>query len=456
MLSVVDFSLIILYLAGVVGVGVYFSRRNSVEGFLISERKMGILSGIATINATKTGAILLSYTAMLYLYGLSAFWVFVGVLLGYLLFIPFAKKLHRESAGQYYTQADYFHHRHGILAGRFASGINIVTMAGFMVMNLIAAAKVFSVFSGAGFSLSVLIIAGVVLAYLVLAGFQAVVKTDVLQYAAIMFVLVVFFFFLGGQADISPTEITAFSTGAKNIIGFLLIGTLLPFGSPDLWQRVYAMPNEKTVSRSLLGSIAVYFLVMGALTFVGLLVKEVLPELDPDTALVMGLADLLPAGLVGLAVVVFFAAFMSSIDTYAYTAASSLIQNHFRGLDKKQAVNWIQRALLGIVILGAAVAVWAKSLIDITFVFASIIITLAIPAIFSWVRPKIKSRTLNTGFAVGLIGLAILIGLSLARGDFSPTIVGHAVVTSLFGLAVGGVYSKISGMKKGPQPRASA
>ena len=84
-LILIDYIFMIIYLLILIAIGYYSSRKQSDESFLISERKLGILSGIATINATKTGAILLVFTALLYLYGFSAMWYFIGVILGFTL-----------------------------------------------------------------------------------------------------------------------------------------------------------------------------------------------------------------------------------------------------------------------------------------------------------------------------------------------------------------------------------
>ena len=68
-LVTLDYIVIALYFLALIIIGYFASRKQTSESFLISERKLGFLSGIATINATKTGAILLVFTALLYIYG---------------------------------------------------------------------------------------------------------------------------------------------------------------------------------------------------------------------------------------------------------------------------------------------------------------------------------------------------------------------------------------------------
>jgi len=187
MLATIDFFIIGAYILSVILIGYFASRKQSSESFLISERKLGILSGISTINATKTGAIIFVFTALLYEYGFSAMWYFIGIVLGYLVFLPFAKSLFSKSNARYYTLADYFHENYGTLSGRLVSVITILTMVGFLIINLITAAKVLEFFAGMNFAFAAVIVAVVVMLYLLLAGFSAVVKTDVLQYLAIIF-----------------------------------------------------------------------------------------------------------------------------------------------------------------------------------------------------------------------------------------------------------------------------
>lgn len=440
-LVTLDYFVIILYFLILITIGYFTSRKQSSESFLISERKLGFLSGIATINATKTGAILLVFTALLYLYGFSAMWYFIGIVLGYLVFLPFAAMLYKKSGSQYYTLSDYFFHNYGKKASFFASLITLIIMIGFLIINLIAASKVFEFFTGLSFSLSAILVAGIILVYLLMGGFKAVVKTDILQYIAILFILVTFSVILSQGVSIPTSEWNLFGAGATNIIGFLLIGLLFPFASPDLWQRVYAFPNKTILKKSIFGSIVVFLIAAFVLTIVGLLVKVQLPNLDPDIALIHGFSQLLPIGLSGLAIVVFFAAFMSSIDTYVYTASSTLVQDFFRKLSKSGTVRMIRLAIFGFVVLGTSIAILLADLIQASFIFAAFVVVLAIPTIATWIKPKIKRTTLNTSFLVGITILILFIALDLIKDNLTPSIVIKGIGGSLLGLVLGSVIS---------------
>ena len=441
-LTTLDIVFIIAYFLLVILVAYVRSRKAKAEEFLIAERKLGVLSTLSTINATKTGSIILLYVALLYLYGFSAIWYFLGVSAGYLIFIPFAVRLHKRHGATHYTLADYFFHSYGKLAGYCASAINIFIMLAWLVLNVIASSKVLSFFTGLSFEWATAIVAAVVLLYLLIGGFKAVVTTDVLQYGAIVFILVLFTIFLLQGVSIPAAEWNLAKAGAQNIFGFFLIGILIPFAAPELWQRVYAVKDISTLKKGIFYSVVVYVLVALVLSVIGLAIKTSFPGIDPDIALVQGFAQLLPVGLIGLALVVFFAAFMSSIDTYAYTAASSLIQNWFKKLTKVQTVRAIRLAVTAFILLGAIIAILIQDLILGAFIFASYTVILAIPTIATWIKPSIKRHTITTSILVGIIGLTIFVVLGVIAGELTPIIVLEAIAVSLIGLAIGALSSK--------------
>jgi len=441
-ITTLDIIFIISYFLLVILVAYVRTRKSTPEDYLIAERKLGIWQTIATVNATKTGSILLIYTALLYLYGFSAMWYFIGVAAGYLLFIPFAVRLHKRHGTTHYTLADYFSHSYGKKTGYAASFINILVMFAFLILNLIASAKVLEFFTGLSFLWSTVIVVGVVLTYLLIGGFKAVVTTDVLQYGAIIVIMVLFAVFLLQGTSIPISEFNIAKAGLINILGFFILGALIPFASPDLWQRVYAVKDIKTLKWGLFWSVIVYLGVAILLSIVGLAVKAQFPGLDPDIALIEGFARLLPVGFIGLALVIFFAAFMSTVDTMAYTAASSFVQDFFKKLSKENTVKAIKLAVTLFVLLGATVAILLQDLVLGAFIFASYITILAVPTLLTWMRPKVKPMTLSIGIIFGIIVLTILTIFEAINETLAPPIILKAIGISIVGLVIGAISSK--------------
>jgi Na+/proline symporter len=110
-LSMIDLFSISLYLLLMIALGIFSARgKNKPETFLIADRKLGFLSQTATIVASKTGAgVLVTFVALVYIYGLGAMWFFIGASIGYIIFSFFAAGLRkRSSEKKFYTLSDYF------------------------------------------------------------------------------------------------------------------------------------------------------------------------------------------------------------------------------------------------------------------------------------------------------------------------------------------------------------
>ena len=157
----------------------------------------------------------------------------------------------------------------------------------------------------------------------------------------------------------------------------------MPFSQPELWQRVYSMPNVSVLKKSIFYSVLVYWVVAAILGFIALCIKSALPEIDPDTALIQGLAELLPQGMVGLAVVIFFSAMMSSIDTYAYTASSNIVQDFAKSLDPTRTVFWIRITLVVSILIGTVITVSFRNLVGAGLILAGFLILVSLPTIYT-------------------------------------------------------------------------
>ena len=68
--------------------------KDSVDDFALGGRSLGFFPSLMTLSGTFVSAVtLMVYTSFVYIYCISAAWIFIGYTLGFLLFIPFALKL---------------------------------------------------------------------------------------------------------------------------------------------------------------------------------------------------------------------------------------------------------------------------------------------------------------------------------------------------------------------------
>ena len=444
-ISVLDILYTILYLAIVISLGYISSKRATSEGFLIADRKLGTLSNASTIIASKTGAaILITFVAFVYLYGISAMWMFIGASFGYLLFISFAVRLRMLSSNfSFYTLSDYFFHRHGATVGYLSGVIILVVTLLLFLMQMMGGAKILVNLTGLSYATCLSIVALTILVYTILGGFKAVVITDMIQLLGIITFTGIIGFFLIKGADVPFTR--CFSTTnttlpLKKTVSFFIIGIILPFCSAELWQRIYAAENIRTARRSLIIAAFLYPLIGGLLLIIGLMISRKLPGIDPDMVLVEGVIHLLPAGLVGLGLVVLLAAIMSSADSYLFVNISIILQDfyvRFKPTEKKQLVLLFRYVLIGLVIVIFVLSFLLRSLVALTFITLAFGSVIALSSIASWRIQKIKNGTLITGMVTGFLSALLLIYV----GPITELLVLKSAAFTIAGFGVGSLIS---------------
>jgi len=441
--SSLDLTLIVLYFLAVVLLAYWHTRKSSHNDFLIADRKLGVITALSSINATKTGSIILIFTALLYSYGSSALWYFIGLAAGYLLFIPFAVFLHKKHGGQHYTLAEYFSATYGTFSGKCVSILNILIMSAWLILNLMASSKVLAFTTSLSFEAAAIVVAVFVIFYLVLGGFRAVVITDVLQYGAILVILCIFTVFLLQDTALLSFDWNLDKAGGSTIAGFFLVGVLLPFSAPDLWQRVYAVESPVVLRKSILWSVVVHLCFALLLTLIGLSIKAKFPFADSDTALIYGFSELLPSGLSGLAIVVFFAAFMSSIDTYAYTASASLVHDFWGDGTQANLVKKIRVTIIAVVLLSTLTGIAIQDLLLGGYMFVGFAVLVAIPVIATWIKPSISKVTLNIALFTGPCVLITIVIYKIVSETLTPLIILISIVISISTLLLGALWSRL-------------
>jgi Na+/proline symporter len=421
MLVITDYLIIALYFVVVLIVGFWTGKGQEKEEFLISGRKLKSLQATTSIFSSRIGAaILLTYTALVYLYGLGAYWYFIGSVFGLFVFYFFGKKVKKIGDEQkFYTLPDFFFFLKGPFAGYLATLITIIIMFGWVVLNFIAGAKLISEYTPITYNFSVVLVGGIILLYLLAGGFDAVVKTDIIQTIGI-FLLFILMMYLLVAGDTRPQLIfmDLFRIPPMKIISYFLAGFFIPMASPELWQRVYAIKDQKHFKRSLFLSSVFYFVIGFILLLIGLVIREAIPDINAETSLIVGFSRLLPVGLAGLSVVIIYSSISSSADTYMFTTAASVTQDFLEktGLTQKDRLRISMRiSMVVLMILGITMALVLKDIIDTTFFFVSLTMSLGFLTMVIWIYPKINRYSVNltiTFCLVGVIVPAILIGIS--------------------------------------------
>lgn len=430
MISPIDIILISLYFVAIAFIGYKSSKKSSPSDYVLGSKKLSMWDTIATLTATKiTASIIVTYTALVYVFGISALWIYIGVAIGYLLFLRFATMLKKEGdRHNYYSMADYFHKRYGYFSGKLVAVVMLLIFELNFVVQLIGGAKILEALTGLSFFWGVILCGGIVLFYLFLGGFKAVVKTDSAQFVAIILLFIALGAVLVGNFTFVPEQWEVFSLGPQMIIPFLLVGMMFPFSAPDMWQRVLAAKDVKSLRKSFKFATGLYVFFGFLLSIIALIIRNKLPGIDPDSSLAMGFISLLPAGLLGLGLVALFAAIMSSADSFAFVCGGFLMHDV---LEKtKNRATSLKYGLLAVTIVGMLFAVGFQSIIDASYLLAGLLMGLSAVVLMTWIWPRLHSSLIKTGIIVSLICVALF---TIFQG----------IVATLF---VVGIVSSIAGV----------
>ncbi len=402
----------LVYLAIVVIIGLVSSRKESEEGFMIADRKVQGFQVAATMSAGLfDGATLSIYLAYVYQYGFSAVWLFVGIALGFFLLRKYASRI-KEKADTLgvYSMPEYFFKLFGKRNGLMFSLFIVIAFFLLLIVNLIISGKVLSAIFPIPYYLAVIIGGAIVLTYLLLAGFKAVVRTDFFQ-LIIMFVMTLSVgIFLFGKTPIPAAEFNLGTLGIGNTLGFLILAGFGMMVAPDLWQRIFATKDGNNLKRGL-NYAAIMLLVLGVvISVVGLVTKQFFPGILPEDALVTGFSNLLPIGLKELGMVFLYAVTLSSSDTVTFVVSSIFtrdIKNYTRRYSNESMRKLTRFFMVFFVTLAIIIGLTYQDILALGFSMAGLNLAL-FPVVFGSLYWKLKQNAVFWSLVLGFLSVVAL------------------------------------------------
>lgn len=348
----------ILFLIGIVA-----SRRiKSMSDFYVGGKNIGFWAVAFSARATgESGWILIGLTGMGALAGLSAYWVVVGEVLGVAISWWFMAKKFKRRTDEYgsITVPDY-------LESHFKSSKNTLRILAATVLSVFviiyvssqidATGIAFESMMGMNYYWGALLGFFIVLIYIFVGGFVAVVWSDLFQ-GLLMFLglvllpIVVWFSYDGGEGLISG--LNAIDPALTNIWGgnediWLNVFTLLGFsmiglgflGAPQVYLRFMSIKNEKEIDKGKWVAVIFTFLTDAAAVTIGVMARYIFtsPGENPEEVFGTGATDVLnmmtdhflPFVLVAIYVAIVLSAIMSTIDSLLVLASSAITRDFYQ------------------------------------------------------------------------------------------------------------------------------
>ena len=475
--------LMAVYLVGLIGIGLYFTKRQkSVTDFWLAGRKIGALGiGFSAASSWMTAGGILAVIGLYMVLGMGSIWGFVAPnILALLLIALLVGKIKHLPA---ITQPE-------LLEQRFSSAIRgpvaiiiAIVMALFAVADIKGFSLVLSIFFGLEPIYAAAIVALAISVYVTLGGFSAVIWTDMIQFIMLATFSLIIAFVLVTAATSGSVDAPAMTT--SELFGDVPSGWWNPFvvGIPavliaifaiipgwiteqDPWQRIWAAKDEKSARNGMiLGSFLIFLIFGVACTAIAVSLNHIYPSIsasfadigmgamaEAEPALLVYIVSSLSPIAIGLCAVGLAAAAMSSADTFATSGGSCLSRDIYQRYIKpdatmKQMMTINRLSVLIIVALATVLSFYINSIIDVIHIATFI-------ASASYFFPLMgglywKRATKEGAFAGLVVGAIVQIGLTVVdvanTAPFSPAYLDsiHPVLSN-HGVIVGMLASGIA------------
>ncbi|MGB9664343.1 MAG: sodium:solute symporter family protein [Ignavibacteria bacterium] len=370
----IDYLIIILYFIFSFLIAIIYSKRagkNTSEFFLSGRNLPWYLAGLSMVATTFAADTPLAVTELVAKNGVSGNWLWWNFVFGGLLTVFFFAKLWRRAGIM--TEVEFAEIRYSGKPAKFLRGFRAIYLGLFMniiIMGWVNKAIV-SVLVGI-FNLPeksvliyVLLAMTIVAIYSALSGLWGVVITDAVQFIIAMTGCIILAIYVINSPDVGgisgmksklPDFVFDFFPIISNdnvsfgnvlaltpamflaYIGIQWWASWYPGAEPGgggyVAQRMMSAKNEKhSLLATLFFQIAHYALRPWPWILVGLGVLIIYPEVastNPKMGYIYAIRDFLPAGLKGLLVAAFFAAYMSTIATQLNWGTSYIINDFYR------------------------------------------------------------------------------------------------------------------------------
>jgi len=349
----VDLSIFIFYIVGLLGFGYFFFQRNkSGDDYYVGGRKMKSYHvGLSVVATDVGGGFSIGLGGLGFVMGLSGSWMlFTGLIGAWLAAVFLIPKVKQNRAfDNAYTFPQVFEHYYSPNVALVAAIISAIGYAGFTSSQMLAGAKLASgTFADLDQTMALYIMGTVAVVYTVLGGLKAVIYTDTIQWALLMFGLIfigvpIAYIEIGGieaiRATVAPEMLTLTNVSWQDIVYWAV--TIIPiwFVGMTLYQRIYACSDEKTAKRAwylagvfewpimaflgvLLGLFAKVGADQGMFEYLG---AADISDTDPETGLPMLLRTVLPVGLLGIMMAAYFSAILSTADSCLMASSGNVV-----------------------------------------------------------------------------------------------------------------------------------
>ena len=451
-ISPIDYVIITIYLAGMVCVGIWFSKKHcDFDDFFLAGRSLTTPLLITTLISTYYGIdVLFGDSQLGFTDGVVAWFGYARPTYAFFLISAFllAKRLRKEDFKSLPDILDRYYGKNTRYVGALTSfiySLPALSLYGFGILG--------DVILGWEPAIGMLVLGGIALAYTLTGGFWAVALTDSIQFVMMCVVLAFAFPFAMNFIGGFDTMIEVLEPSYFDTLGDLSIWLIIIYAStglsilvePTFYQRIFAARSYRNVRNALVIGIFIWGSYDWLITILAMsakvgVIKGILPsDVAPDAALLTVMVAALPAGALGLFMAGVLSTEMSTLDSYCLVAGGNVAYDIYKPAFKPDLTDdeLIKKTRQGILLswlLGFAMAVSFDQMLGLWVFMASVLISsVLVPILLGLYLPKFRkplAGLLSAG--LGLSSTVLLNVYIMMTGTFD--IVEETYIVQWFGI----------------------
>ena len=451
-LSSIDFTIIFLYLSGMVGVGFWFAKKHSdFDDFFLAGRSLTTPILITTLISTYYGIdVLFGDTQLAFTDGVVAWFGYARPTYAFYLIaaLLLSRRLREDNFKSLPDILNFYYGKNTRYIGAITSfiySLPALSLYGFGMLG--------DVILGWDPTTGMLVLGGIALIYTLTGGFWAVALTDSVQFIMMCLVIALAFPFamnfigdFGSMIKILPTSF--FDTmGDLNIFLIIIYAStgLSVLVEPTFYQRIFAAKSYKNIRNALLIGIFIWGSYDWVITILAMSAKTAVMQgslpynTAPDAALLTIVVAALPVGMVGLFLAGVLSTEMSTLDSYCLVAGGNVSYDIYKPFINPEATDnkLIKVTRYGILlswVLGFFMATAFEQMLGLWVFMASILISSTlIPILLGLYIPMFRKPL--AGFissGSGLLSTVILNIYIMTMGSFNVS--EETYVVQFFGI----------------------
>lgn len=441
----------IIYLIAMMAIGLvfYFKTKNLSDYVLGGRQLSGWVTSLSAQASDMSGWLLMGLPGAAYLTGMGSIWIAIGLAAGtYLNWKVIAKRLrvYTEVSEDSLTLPDYFENRFKDTSKtlRIISAVFILIFFLFYTSSgFVAGGKLFSTVFGIPYVKALTIGAIVIVAYTFLGGFMAVCWTDffqgIMMFTAVVVVPIIGIKSLGGVNEtinavksVNPNLLSPFISTKG--ISLPLIGIISSlawgigyFGQPHILVRFMAIKSAKEIKKARIIAMTWVLFSLVASVVIGMVglvyLKTPLIGNDSEKVFLIMVNKMFNPVIGGILMAAVLAAVMSTADSQLLVTASSLTEDFYKVLFRKNASEkelvWVSRiavALVAIIAYYLALDENSSILNIVSYAWAGFGATFGPAIILSLFWKRMNKSGALAGMITG--GITVIVWKSLSGGIF--------------------------------------